>query len=229
MCAGFGFFTPIKVRARFSVKLEKWGGFEGSYNVRPSMAVPIIYRENRENVSDRATWGLNVPHWQQKPINLRAETVTKFPALKSTFSSNRCLVPANCFYEWTDSRYGKQPYLFHLLSRRLFSFAGMYSVVKDAGGTEWKTFTIITTTPNAVVSPIHDRMPVVLPENAEDAYLSPKTSLPVLQTLLKPYDESNMEAYPISSKINKAGYDREDAVDRVLPPAPLPEQQQFQM
>jgi putative SOS response-associated peptidase YedK len=229
MCAGFGFFTPIKVRARFSVKLEKWGGFEGSYNVRPSMAVPIIFRDNNENVSDRAKWGLSVPHWNQKPINLRAETVTKFPALKATFTSSRCLVPANCFYEWTDSRYGKQPYLFRLLSRRLFSFAGMYSVVKDAEGKEWKTFTIMTTTPNAVVSRFHDRMPVVLPENAEDAYLSPKTSVTLLQSLLKPYDESNMEAYPISPKINKAGYDRDDAIERIDRPALPPEQLYFQM
>lgn len=230
MCAGYGFFAPHHARFRFHVKQDLPHNYQASYNIRPGRSVPVVVRTAQGNEFDLMTWGFWSMQLTHRPINTRSETVTHIPAFKDALTSHRCLIPANCFYEWVARSYGKQPICFRLLSRPLFAFAGIYNVVTDVGGKEWKTFSVLTCPPNAVVKPIHDRMPVILPEAYEDDWLSPRSSVAALRLLLKPYDETNMDGYPISLKINKATYDQPDAVERVGDIHPnAPEQLHFQM
>ncbi len=95
-------------------------------------------------------------------INARSETASTKPAFSDALKHRRCLIPADGFYEWKRSGASKQPFCFEVSDGELFAFAGLWERWRDANGTWLKTFSILTTTPNAVTSAVHDRMPVIL-------------------------------------------------------------------
>jgi len=152
-------------------------------------------------------WGL-IPSWSKEPrvqfstINARAETISKSPVFRGPFKSQRCLVPASGFYEWRQTGQGKQPYCIRLNDGELFAFAGLYDVWHDPAGNELYSYTIITTTPNGLVAPIHNRMPVILHRDAEDVWLDKETDSARLMSLLSAYPADKMEAYPVSRAVN---------------------------
>jgi len=121
---------------------------------------------------------------------------------RGPFKSRRCLVPASGFYEWQRTEQGKQPFCIRLKEDDLFAFAGLYDVWQDADGNELYSYTVITTTPNELVAPIHNRMPVILQRDGEDAWLSKETDPAQLLALLKAYPADKMEAYPVSRAVN---------------------------
>ena len=200
---------------------------EPRYNIAPSQLAPVIVSE-QENVMKMMKWGL-VPYWAKDPkigfklINARSETITEKPSFKTAFKKRRCLVIADGFYEWEKGK-GKRvkiPHRFVLKSRELFAFAGLWDVWKPPEGEPLETFTIITTAPNELMEPIHDRMPVILHDKDYDLWLDPGAKEDALLSLLAPYETELMEEYEVSVKVNSP---REESPDCIEPHQNSPEQ-----
>ena len=171
-----------------------------------------------ENRIEHLRWGL-IPFWAKDPaignrlINARAETVAEKPSFRSAFAKRRCLVVADGFYEWRPEGKRKVPVYIFLKSKKPFGFAGLYENWKDPGGREIRTCTIITTEANDLVRPIHDRMPVILPEGVEDRWLDPSEgSRERLQAILTPYPAGEMAAFEVTSIVNSAAHDAPDCI-----------------
>ena len=125
-------------------------------------------------------------------------------------------MPASGFYEWQKTERGKIPYFIHLKDTELFAFAGLYDVWKDAEGQELRTYTILTTTPNALMQPIHNRMPVILQPDDEGTWIDPGVNDPVsLLSLLKPFPAELMEAYTVSRAVNSPANDSNELLSPV--------------
>jgi putative SOS response-associated peptidase YedK len=174
------------------------------YNIAPTQPIPVIRQHPKEPVRELSLirWGL-IPSWAKdlsaaaKMINARSETASTKPAFRDAFKSRRYLIPADGFYEWAKTGKAKQPYCFEVNDGALFAFAGIWDLWKDPSGNWVKTCSILTTTPNAVTSPVHDRMPVILAPDSYDLWLDPgMRDVSVASDLLKPYDARAMRCLP---------------------------------
>jgi putative SOS response-associated peptidase YedK len=136
-------------------------------------------------------------------------------------TSRRCLVPADGFYEWRRSGKAKQPYCFEVNDGELFAFAGIWDRWKDPSGQSVKSCSILTTTPNAVTSAVHDRMPVILDQADYDLWLDPgMRNVDVVSEVLKPYDAGRMRRYPVSSRVNHVANDDAECSTPIEPSQP---------
>jgi putative SOS response-associated peptidase YedK len=188
------------------------------YNIAPTQPVPVIRQHPKEPIRELSMirWGL-IPSWAKDPsgsarmINARAETASTKPAFRDAMKSRRCLIPADGFYEWMRMEKIKQPYCFEVNEGELFAFAGIWERWKNPSG-EWvKTCSILTTTPNAVTSAVHDRMPVILERDDYDLWLDPgMQNVAAVSELLKPCDARLMRCYPVSTRINQVANDDEE-------------------
>lgn len=187
------------------------------YNIAPTQPVPIIRQHPKEPVRrvSLVRWGL-IPSWSKdssasaKMINARSETAATLPAFRDAMKSRRCIIPADGFYEWVRTAKAKQPYCFEVDDGELFAFAGLWDRWKDPSGNWVKTCSILTTTPNAVTSAVHDRMPVILDPDSYDLWLDPgMRDVGVASELLKPCDAQLMRCYPVSTRINRVANDDE--------------------
>ncbi len=205
MCGRYSLVPTESIAARFDVQQAQLT-LAPRYNVAPSQSMPVVVR-NSPNRLVEMQWGL-IPSWSKEPraqfstINARAETITKSPVFRGPFKSRRCLVPASGFYEWRKTDQGKQPYCIRLKDEELFAFAGLYDVWHDAEGNELSSYTVITTTPNDLVAPIHNRMPVILRQEDEDIWLDKDADSARLLELLVAYPAERMDAYPVSRAVN---------------------------
>jgi putative SOS response-associated peptidase YedK len=213
MCGRFTLTNPERLPKRFNLQQPELP-LTPRFNVAPTQTLPVVLREGSEdNRLEWFKWGL-IPFWSKEPksgystINARAEGIADKPAYRKPIRSQRCLVPADGFYEWQKTGTGKQPFFIHLKNSDLFGFAGLYDIYRDKDGQELKTFTIITTTANDLVEPIHNRMPVILSPKDEAEWLDPTITDPFQVTrLLQPYPAELMELYPVSKKVNTVGND----------------------
>jgi putative SOS response-associated peptidase YedK len=192
------------------------------YNIAPSQPVVTVMAEHPDKM-DLTQWGL-VPSWADDPrigyrmINARAETLTEKPAWKKLFRRKRCVLFADGFYEWKSypGTKAKQPMYFRLKSRRAFVFAGLYDEWHDKEGGFLVTSSIITTTPNQLVQPVHDRMPAILPQRLIPAWLDADCDrTEQLSAMLAPYPSSEMEAYPVSCRMNRPAHDEPDCIEPI--------------
>ena len=143
-------------------------------------------------------------------INARSETAGTKPAFRDALKSRRCLIPADGFYEGARTGKAKQPYCFEVNEGELFAFAGLWDRWRDTGGKIVETCSILTTTPNAVTSAVHDRMPVILDPDSYDLWLDPgMKDVTAVSALLKPCDARLMLRYPVSTRINHVANDDE--------------------
>ena len=175
--------------------------------------LPDTGQDPEVNLIDFFHWGL-IPSWAKDPkignrmINARSETLAEKPSFRSAYKRRRCLVLADGYYEWQKipGEKTKQPVYIRLKSQKPFAFAGLWEVWKGEGMDEpLRSCTIITCPPNAVLAEIHHRMPVILPADAYAAWLAPDDqSSEVLQPLLVPYADEEMEAYPVSRFVNRS-------------------------
>ncbi|MGD0469487.1 MAG: SOS response-associated peptidase [Terriglobales bacterium] len=141
-------------------------------------------------------------------INARSETASTKLAFRDALKFRRCLIPADGFYEWARTGKGKQPYCFEVNEGELFAFAGIWDRWKDPSGGWIKTRSILTTTPNAVTSAVHDIMPVILDPDSPDLWLDPgMRDVVAASELLEPCDARLMRYYPISTRINHVAND----------------------
>jgi putative SOS response-associated peptidase YedK len=188
------------------------------YNIAPTQPVPVIRQNPKEPVRELALmrWGL-IPSWAKdtsaaaQMINARSETASTKPAFRDALKSRRCMIPADGFYEWVRDGKTKQPFCFEVNQGQLFAFAGLWDRWKDPSGNWIKTCSILTTTPNAVASGVHDRMPVILDPDGYDLWLDPgMTKVEAVSDLLRPCDARLMRCYPISTRINHVANDDEE-------------------
>ena len=195
---------------------------EPRYNIAPTQPVAAVRLDPRRHQRELTIfqWGL-IPSWADDPaignrlINARAETVADKPAFRHSFRSKRCLVLADGFYEWRKEGSRKQPYFVRMKDDLPFAFAGLWdSWERDAEAIPSCTY--ITTEPNELTAPIHDRMPVILPRSAYDLWLDSAVKDPRrLQPLLVPFPADAMEAYPVSTLVNSPVNDIEQCIRRV--------------
>ena len=153
-------------------------------------------------------------------INARSETAATTPAFRDPMKSHRCLIPADGFYEWQKAAGAKQPFCFEINDGELFAFAGLWDRWKDQSGQWIKSCSILTTTPNTVTSPVHDRMPVILDRDIYDLWLDPgMTNDEAVSEMLKPYNARLMRCFPVSSRVNHVANDDEGCSMPVEHPA----------
>jgi putative SOS response-associated peptidase YedK len=146
-------------------------------------------------------------------INARAETVAEKPSFREAFLKQRCLVVADGFYEWRKDGKIKKPMYIHLRSGQPLGFAGPYNTWKSQEEEQVCTSTIITTEANELLAPIHDRMPVITPEDKFATWLEPsEQDKNALKKLLMPYPSEELEAYEVSAKVNSVQYNAPDII-----------------
>ena len=185
--------------------------FGGAYNAAPTQKLPVIRVLDGERSLDLMRWGL-IPSSAKDArtganlINARGETVAIRPAFRAAFLRRRCLVPMTGYYEWQKTSVGRVPHFIHLLNAEQFAVAGLYEYQPGQDGKDpVLSFTVITTDPNEAIGKIHDRMPVILPEQAHAEWLDPDSErIEALQTLLMPYPSEEMRAYPVTTLVNSA-------------------------
>ena len=180
------------------------------YNIAPAQPVAVVRQNSERPVRQLSVirWGL-IPSWAKdanigyKMINARSETVVEKPAYRESFKTRRCLIPANGFYEWKKEGKTKQPFHFGMHDDSLFAFAGIWDRWKNPLGEIIETCSILTTTPNALLADVHDRMPVIMPLEHYDLWLDPGfKGTDDLRELLRPYEPSLMRRYPVSTRVN---------------------------
>lgn len=231
MCGRFvAASSPQLLAERFHVDDIKIDESEPDYNVAPRAEVMAVRQRDDRRVLSRLRWGL-VPSWAKDPsigdrmINARAEGIAERPAFKRAFTRRRCIVPADAFYEWEtlpsatgSKRPRKRPVLIRRRDGEPMAFAGLWEVWREHEDDEWlRTCSIVTTAANGLVAPVHDRMPVVLPEDEWDRWLDPEESPEVLELLLVPSPDDWFEMYTVSDRVNSADNNDADLVQPVEP------------
>jgi putative SOS response-associated peptidase YedK len=212
MCGRFTLTTDIETVAKsFGVP----AGIETTprYNVAPTQDVVTILNNSGTRHLNWMRWGL-VPSWAKdesigsRMINARAETLAEKPSFKSLLRGKRCLIVADGFYEWQSEGKSKTPMYITLEDNRPFAFAGLWDLWKAPDGRQIQTCTLITTEPNELMAPIHNRMPVILRPGAYEDWLSPDLhDEQVLTHWLKPYPSELMKARPVSKLVNNPKHD----------------------
>lgn len=225
MCGRFVLTTPAQAIAE-AFGVDPPADFAPRYNVAPGQRVAVVRASGPSGARslDLLRWGL-VPSWVKDapravgPINARGDTVAAKPSFRTAFRQRRCLVPANGFYEWQARPGGarKQPWLFTLRGAGPFAMAGIWERWHPPEGPPLESCAILTTEPNELVAPIHDRMPVLLPEEAWAGWLDPGERDPArLQAMLVPFPAGHMAAREVSTWANDA---RHDDPRCIAPPA----------
>jgi putative SOS response-associated peptidase YedK len=191
------------------------------YNIAPTdphYIVRIRY-EDRELLP--AKWGL-VNSWAKDArraalqINARSETLATLAPFREAFRRRRCVVPADGFFEWMGSKDARQPLWFHRPDGKLLLFAGLYETWEPAPGERQKTFTIVTTSANSLMAPVHDRMPVILSDDTVDEWLNPRQEdIDVLKLLLVPAADGLLTATPVSQRVNSVKNDDPECLEPV--------------
>lgn len=212
MCGRFALFSAATLlEAQFEAAFDAEAPAP-RYNIAPgSPLLAVRMGPTGERTFVRLHWGL-IPSWAKDrkigfhTINARAETVAEKPAFRAAFRRRRCLIPADGFYEWSPTPNGKQPYFIGRVDRQPLAFAGLWEAWTDpVSGALLESATLLVTEANARVSPIHDRMPVILVPTDYSVWLDPTLNQPEpLQALLEPCDPALLCAYPVARRVNAA-------------------------
>lgn len=189
------------------------------YNVAPTQPVSAIAQPGPTRQFRIFQWGL-VPSWSKDPtignrmFNARAETVAEKPSFRAPFKRRRCLILADGFYEWLRDGKKKQPIYIQMIDQALFGLAGIWEAWSGADGSYLETCTILTTEPNELMAPIHNRMPVIIHPEDYALWLAPEvqTKAPLMH-LLRPYEAEAMQAYPVSTFVNNARNESPECIE----------------
>jgi len=199
MCGRYAQSAPPKVIKK-AFDLDRVPEFPERYNIAPSQIAPVIRLDDAGRLQcELMRWGL-VPHWAKDEkianhtINARIESASSKPAFRDAWKRRRCIVPATGFYEW-QVKDGKQPYFIHRKDGQPFGFAGLWEYWNSPEG-ELHTYTIMTMDADEFMRPIHERMPVMVPADRIDGWLSHMQGSEV------GYDLDEMEMYPVSTYVN---------------------------
>ncbi len=209
MCGRFTLtVSPEELQAAFP-SFDIPPDFPPSYNIAPSQPIPVV-PNTKDKKMTFMRWGL-VPSWAKDEkfggynlINARSETAAEKPSFKSSFRRRRCAILTDGFFEWKKNSSGaKAPYYITMKDREPFAFAGLWEEWISPEGDLLLSACILTTTPNEIVQPIHNRMPVILYDTDLDCWLQPGEVAPAaVKPVLKPYSGPELEAYPVSTYVN---------------------------
>ncbi|QXJ36995.1 Putative SOS response-associated peptidase YedK [Parageobacillus caldoxylosilyticus] len=219
MCGRFSLTVDI-VQLQALFRFVYTGTFPPRFNIAPSQEVLTVVQENGIRIGKMMKWGL-VPSWANDPkigwkmINARAETVDEKASFRHALKRRRCLILADGFYEWKKEGAKKIPYRFTLRNGEPFAFAGLWERW-DKQGEPLYTCTIITTTANELVSTIHERMPVILPPERQEAWMDPRLEdSDYVKSLLQPYPAEEMKMYEVSTIVNSPKNDVMECIEPV--------------
>jgi putative SOS response-associated peptidase YedK len=195
----------------------------GRFNVAPTDDAAVIVQRDDKKVVTAFRWGL-IPHWSEsratgnRMFNARSETIDRNPAFRYAFGKRRCLVPVDAFYEWQREGKVRNPFAIVRPDGEPFALAGLWAGWKDPETDEVvRSFTILTTGPNGMMKPVHDRMPVLIPESEWDMWLDPTLTKPSdlreLRGLLEPAADDELRMYRVSRRVNDVRNDGPDLVE----------------
>ena len=224
MCGRYSLVADI---SELALRFDFEGGGEPlppRFNIAPTQEVLAVTRDadGSRNAARAMRWGL-IPFWAKdysignRMINARAETVDTSAAFRRAFERRRCLVVADGFYEWLKVGKARVPMRVALSSGEPFAFAGLWETWRSPEGEQVASCTIITTTPNAVMEPVHNRMPVILPRDAESEWLDMTGARPAakLKELLVPYAGQDLDVYEVSTLVNSPRNDTPEVMARL--------------
>lgn len=222
MCGRFALkATPAELVTRFG--LDECADFGPRYNIPPGTDIPVIrHSPEGKRVLHLLRWGL-VPHWGKDPSigaklnNARGESVAEKPSFRDAFKRRRCLIPMSGFFEWKAEGKIKQPYYFSLKSGEPMGMGGLWESWKAPDGGILRSVCVVTTSPNAVMESIHDRMPVIVaPENWQ-LWLS---GMPEnVAEMVAPYRDGELQAWPVSRRVSKTQDDDAELIEPIAMPA----------
>jgi putative SOS response-associated peptidase YedK len=215
--------SVLEYGALFHAKMRGTGR-PPSFNVSPGQPVLAVRRKAPEDPPELWTplWGL-IPRWARertslRPINARIETVSEKPAFRDSFRHRRCLVPAEGYYEWMALEEGKQPFWFHRPDGGTLALAGLWDTWEEPGGTQIDTVALLVRPARREIAPIHDRMPVLLPEESWKAFLDPSLSdPPAIRNILEGDDTVPLLWHPVGKSVNNPKNDGEELIRPLLP------------
>lgn len=229
MCGRFVSASPPDDLAKYFSAAVPEQALEENYNVAPTDEVYVVRARDGHRKLGSMRWGL-VPFWSKdlkigsKLINARSETAPEKPAFRRAFTKRRCLIPADGFYEWQkiEGQKAKQPHFIHRADDEPIVFAGLWEFwhPKDDEGNDVPdanpviSCTILTTSANETMKPVHDRMPVMLPPNVWDDWLDPASDPDFIKTLMVPAPESLLTLYPITTAVNSV---RNNGAELIVP------------
>lgn len=209
MCGRFGLTRPE------ALKLERFGISElpplvPRYNIPPSSDILVIRERKGVTEAEMIRWGL-VPSWAKDPAighrmaNVRSDTALEKSSFRAAMQKRRCLIPADVFFEWQDvpGRKRRRPYAVALNEGEIFALGGLWEAWRPKEGGDWViTCAILTTEPNELLAPIHDRMPVIVSPQDYGAWIATGTSTKEVQRLVRSYPPGDMRAWEVSLLVN---------------------------
>ena len=203
MCGRYSLHSnPDVVALQFGLDQEP--EFKASYNICPGGDVLVVTSQG----ASRRRWGFG-----SKIANARGESVAERPAFRDAFRQSRCLVPASGFYEWQTIAGQKHPWYLRPTDAPLFALAGITSLWKGV-----PSVSLITTAPNSLMEPIHDRMPLIVAPEEYAAWLDPEErDVDELMRFVRPYPEGRMQGWPVSTRVNQPGNDEPALLERTEP------------
>ena len=220
MCGRFTLRTPTRIIADIFSGIS-FPEIKPNYNVAPTHQVAALRRDGSDDKFAWLRWGL-LPSWAKEKkigarmINARCETIHEKPAYRAAFKRRRCLVLADGFYEWIPTPDGKQPMYITRKDDQPFAMAGLWEVNRKIETEAIESCTVVTTSANTLMAPIHERMPVILHRDSFDAWLDPQfENQKALQEMLVPCDPDWLSARPVSKNMNKVGYNAADCIEPV--------------
>ena len=221
--------APEAIRALF--RYQEQPNFPPRYNVAPTQPIPIVRLAQGVRQFALVRWGL-LPSWVKDSkaftlvINARGESVLDKPAFRNAMKYRRCLIPADGFYEWKASGGRKRPYFIRPTSGAPMAFAGLWESWTGPNGEELETAAIVTTKANHALEGVHDRMPVVVPPDVFDLWLNcGEVDATTAAALIAPAPDDAMEAYPVSTDVNRVANDNAKLLEPAAPgsePPPKP-------
>jgi putative SOS response-associated peptidase YedK len=216
--------APEALRALFHY--DEQPNFPPRYNVAPTQPIPIVRLVDGKRHFALVRWGL-LPSWVKDPknftllINARGESAADKPAFRAAMKRRRCLIPADGFYEWQKAGERKRPFYVRAKSGAPLAFAGLWETWTGPNGEELETGTIVTTRANRTLKLIHDRMPVIIAPEAFDLWLNTAdVDTQTAAALIAPAPDNLLEAFEISTAVNRTANDNPKLIDPVAPGAP---------
>ena len=217
MCGRFALKAPPAERIT-QFELDECADFNPRYNIPPGTNIPVIRQSSEgKRVLHLLRWGL-VPHWAKDPSigaklnNARGESVAEKPSFRSAFKQRRCLIPASGFFEWKAEGKIKQPYYISLKNGEPMAMAGLWESWTAPDGSILRTVCIVTTAANALMAPIHDRMPVIIsPDKWQDWLAAPREKI---DGLVDAYPDDGLLAWPVSWRVSKTAEDDAELIER---------------
>ncbi len=213
--------SPEALRAL--LRYAEQPNFPARFNIAPTQPIAIVRLVEGQRHFALVRWGL-LPSWVKDPktfsllINARGESVAEKPAFRAAMKRRRCLIPADGFYEWQAAGERKRPFYVRAKSGVTLAFAGLWETWAGPNGEELDTAAIVTTRANKTLSPIHERMPVIVPPEAFDLWLNTnEVDVTTASALIAPAPDNLLEAYEISTAVNRTANDNPKLLEPVAP------------